>query len=236
MLSVMCYAQPGYVPQEHFKFIDLLEFERIRRKQLKSAPAVGLSNNLITALRDQLNLVEAQIKSYDDGMATRPVDVRDRDAALTELVSLRKQLFNTLADLMVRKGMGDGWAQSKEDADWAAEFIILNGLRESMMYGFRPGSTPADLQEKERLLKQAHGIEILATTEVRDATERALHSEVRALHHKVQKSMQSIQSEVGDLRGNIFSLHRWISEFSITGRAKRKAMGLFGVRSNQEPQ
>lgn len=225
MLAVLCTVQPSYVSRGYLRLIDTLEYER--RKQRTH---LGLSADAMFAtMREQLRVVEQSIDILEKERNPDDVGKRDQQALLAENITLRKQLFNGLSELMVRIGVAEGWAQSAEDAKWAGDFVCLSGIRGMFARSFSSDISPGDEKEMRYLTEQnptQYG-ELLKAEAFRQDI-----AKLQGSVHALQEDIKNLQREVVEVKSLGRNLQQWITEFSIMGRAKAKLKGILGGKRN----
>ena len=139
--------------------------------------------------------IEAQLEKLE-GFETKPISKKYLEVYKKELKSCRRQFFNILCDLAIRKGLAIKWCENEEDSQWAYSIATDMSIRTLFGNGF-----------------------ILAPED--DSTVITLNdtkSEIRSLYHEIEKLKTSVKTESNKIKG----MQSWVSDFSIIGRARNK--------------
>ena len=229
MLSITCIVQPGFLPHEHFKFLDMLEYQKSIYRTNQTIPmepnASGLA--VVTSYRSYLNHLEQQISVLQEAQAPSKINIRDKKSALFELLALRRQIFDTLCTMMVRQGMGRGWAQDAKDVSWAEEFMLLYSFRGMMSHYFTLGQTASDHHEYMRVIGDI--IPSSSDHQAMNHSINVLKDEVRHIREQTGTTLHHFRQDLGVVQATLQLAVDWINSFSISGRMKNKASQIFSV-------
>lgn len=225
MLTVLCYTQPGFVPEDHVQFLKLLEAQRAKRTRESLTGSISIADQLIEILLHYYDVVDDEVTALSSGNAT-PANAAFENRILGAAFESRRLLFDGLCEMRVRMGMAEEWAQTDEERQWARDWItqlsIGSYLRNpNFMQSLGPSALRgADASRiVEGLLngqKPGFGTTV-GPIQMRDQLEN-----LRVTESALREQIVRQEEEVHQLRRELDGIRRWVSEFSITQRARRK--------------